>query len=670
MPTGWIVGATGVERDRRDEADRTTTHHYYAEDVHDFAWTTSPDYLERTERFTHPGLPPVDLRLLLQPEHAGQADRHFQAARAALRYFGEWFGAYPYPNLTIVDPAWQSGAGGMEYPTLITAGTSWLAPRGVAEPEDVVVHETGHQFWYGVVATNETEHAWMDEGLTTYSTARALEQFFGPQYYTRAILRRLHPVGLQGPAADARRRRQSAGWLPRCRQPRCAGNRDMALLAGHGTARSATARPRCGCTRSSASSAGRRCSASFRPTTRATPSSTRSPQDFFAVASEVSGQDLTWFFDQVYRSANTFDYKIDTFTSDIPEIEGHVGEGERPAPSTYRTSVVVRREGAGTFPVDVRVVLENGQELRWRWDGRDPWRLFEADTPVRALTRRSRSGARSAARRQLHEQQPDAVAAARGRGPALVAHLADLAAGPPADLRVLHLMRPLSAWRDGIRRVNGAPLVLAGMFALTLLVALPLATVVGAMIEEHLGDSLVCGRRRQRQQPRLVAGVRRPGAGPGHDVRPVDRRLRRRARQRQRLPRQPADGGHDRRRDGGVDGDLVVPERRRDRSLRAAAADTRDRILRRLRHSTSGGFSASASSPGSSTACCSRSFTPGSSTSSTRARSGAGPSSAPPSWFARSATSSSGRSWLSATWCSTTPASGSWSRIDTAQSAP
>ena len=54
-------------------------------------------------------------------------------------------------------------------------------------------------------------------------------------------------------------------------------------------------------------------------------------------------------------------------------------------------------------------------------------------------------------------------------------------------------MPPLSAWRDGIRRVNGAPLVLAGMFALTLLVALPLATVVGSMIEEHLGDSLAAG---------------------------------------------------------------------------------------------------------------------------------------------------------------------------------
>ena len=96
VPSGWIVGATGTERGRRDEGDRTTTHHYYAEDVHDFAWTTSPDYVERIERFGHEGLPDVSMRLLLQPEHVGQAERHFNATRAALRYYGEWFGPYPY----------------------------------------------------------------------------------------------------------------------------------------------------------------------------------------------------------------------------------------------------------------------------------------------------------------------------------------------------------------------------------------------------------------------------------------------------------------------------------------------------------------------------------------------------------------------------------------------
>ena len=50
---GWTVGATGVQRERRDNGDGTTTHRYYQEDVHDFAWTTSPDYLERTARFEH-----------------------------------------------------------------------------------------------------------------------------------------------------------------------------------------------------------------------------------------------------------------------------------------------------------------------------------------------------------------------------------------------------------------------------------------------------------------------------------------------------------------------------------------------------------------------------------------------------------------------------------------
>ena len=63
----------------------------------------------------------------------------------------------------------------MEYPTLFTAGTRWLAPRGVTTPEGVTVHEAGHQFWYGIVGNNEFEHAWMDEGFNTFSTGRAIE---------------------------------------------------------------------------------------------------------------------------------------------------------------------------------------------------------------------------------------------------------------------------------------------------------------------------------------------------------------------------------------------------------------------------------------------------------------------------------------------------------------
>jgi aminopeptidase N len=128
------------------------------------------------------------MRLLLQPEHASQADRHFAATRATLQYYGEWFGPYPYGHITIVDPAFQSGAGGMEYPTLFTAGTRWLAPDRVTTPEAVTVHEAGHQFWYGLVGNNEFEDAWMDEGFTTFSTARTVAQAFDPNYLAvRAI---------------------------------------------------------------------------------------------------------------------------------------------------------------------------------------------------------------------------------------------------------------------------------------------------------------------------------------------------------------------------------------------------------------------------------------------------------------------------------------------------
>ncbi len=184
VPSGWIVGATGT-LESSTPAKSGVSHRFVQADVHDFAWTTSPDFIERRERFEEGGLPPVDMRLLLQPEHATQADRHFAATRAALKYYGTWFGAYPYAQITIVDPATifdgvsqGESTGGMEYPTLFTAGSRRDVPGSGMQPESVTVHEAGHQFWYGLVATNEFEHAWMDEGLNTFSTARVLDAAF------------------------------------------------------------------------------------------------------------------------------------------------------------------------------------------------------------------------------------------------------------------------------------------------------------------------------------------------------------------------------------------------------------------------------------------------------------------------------------------------------------
>ena len=390
VPRGWVVGATGRQRERQDTPKGTTTHRYVQEDVHDFAWTTSPDYVERTAMFEHPRLPYTTLRLLLQPEHAGQAERHFAATRAALKYYGEWFGPYPYGHLTIVDPAWQSSAGGMEYPTLFTAGTHWLAPTHVEEPEDVTIHEAGHQFWYGLVGNNEFEHAWMDEGINQFSTARALHEAFTPIYFSErffdgfipwvfsdALLTRVDSDGLSSyrwaaesdvPASPSWRYFTGTGgaitynktalWLHTLERhigwPRL--RRGLALFF----ARSKFTHP--------------------------------GPEDLFAALSEGAGRDLTWYFDQVYRSSNTFDYAVSQLTTTSASPRGWVtSSGARrfadgsASQAAWRSEVVVQRVGDAVFPVDVLVGFSDGSTARERWDGRDRWRLFTYDTASAAV---------------------------------------------------------------------------------------------------------------------------------------------------------------------------------------------------------------------------------------------------------------------------------------------
>ncbi len=392
VPAGWVVGATGVERGRADNQNGTTTHHYYQEDVHDFAWTTSPDYLERTERFEHPTLPAVEMRLLLQPEHAGQAARHFAATRAALRYYGEWFGAYPYDQITVVDPAWQSGAGGMEYPTLFTAGSAWRAPEGVTRPEGVTVHEAGHQFWYGIVASNEFEDAWMDEGFNTFSTARVIEEAFSPNYVSERYFGGFVPWVFRDITIDrATDGNRLAGYRPNAKSdaqstptfrywPGSAGSisYNKTALWLHTLERHL-----------GWSTLQRILSTYFERWKFRHPK----PQDFFDVVNEVSGQNLTWFFDQVYRSSNVFDYGVQSLASRPASGRGFFGDGRARAfvaqtdsAGRFHTTVVVRRYGEGLFPVDVVVTFEDGETARERWDGRSRWTSFEYDRPSRAVS--------------------------------------------------------------------------------------------------------------------------------------------------------------------------------------------------------------------------------------------------------------------------------------------
>jgi aminopeptidase N len=166
VPRKYVVGASGtlVRSEIRGE-ERIDT--YHAEDIHDFAWAASPDFLERRELMDErPGHPGVMVRLLYQPDHSWFTEEQLRLLRLTLRDYGDWFGAYPYSTLTAIDVPDDATAAAMEYPTLVAI----LSPASVLAPERsyaryVTIHELGHNWFYGLVASNEAEEPWLDEGV-------------------------------------------------------------------------------------------------------------------------------------------------------------------------------------------------------------------------------------------------------------------------------------------------------------------------------------------------------------------------------------------------------------------------------------------------------------------------------------------------------------------------
>ncbi len=389
VPSGWMVGATGTQQST-ESAATNTTHRFVQDDVNDFAWTTSPDFVERRQRFEHPGIPGVEMRLLLQPEHAGQAERHFAATAAALRYYGEWFGRYPYGHITIVDPPFQSASEGRAYPTLFTTGSHWLEPaRGGLEAR--VIAGAGRQFWSSLVAANAVDHDWLVAGLNRYAQSRVqsvafddhdlVQWFLGrlwPWRYADIPLRRATDLnGMEGYRRDGDR--DALGTPSRLMWP----GTDQAMAADKAALMLHTLERKLGW------ETMRRVMATYFDRWRFRHPW---PEDFIAVATEVSGQDLTGFFDQVYRSSNRFDYAIERFESEplssrgLVDGPGGLTFGEQAEAGVYRTTVVARRLEAGQFPVDILVTFANGEQVREAWDGLARWQAFHFDRPVPAVS--------------------------------------------------------------------------------------------------------------------------------------------------------------------------------------------------------------------------------------------------------------------------------------------
>ena len=172
------IGASGCKIKDEDNGDGTRTVKYHVEDVIDFAWVCYPEFEEHIDQWEH-----VEIKAMVPIEHRSLAPRLITAVKNSLEYLDKNVGKYPFPTITIIDPPLHGLRSGlMEYPTLITGGSVYGAPKGFRGVESLIVHEFAHQYFMMMLASNEKEEAWLDEGFVTYYEDRIGINYYGKQH--------------------------------------------------------------------------------------------------------------------------------------------------------------------------------------------------------------------------------------------------------------------------------------------------------------------------------------------------------------------------------------------------------------------------------------------------------------------------------------------------------
>ncbi len=177
VPEKYLVAASGNLL-REQASDTFKVYTYRQENIHDFAWFAGKD-LEKESMTTTIGGKPVTLSVYYKKGKETVWQNSLNAMKQAVELRTEWIGPYPYDVVTVVES--RDAKGGMEYPTITVVsdlGNTFIR-------DQIIHHEIGHNWFYGVIATNERLHPWMDEGMNTFYDLRTdsvlMEQTTGKQ---------------------------------------------------------------------------------------------------------------------------------------------------------------------------------------------------------------------------------------------------------------------------------------------------------------------------------------------------------------------------------------------------------------------------------------------------------------------------------------------------------
>ncbi len=382
LPQRYVVGSGGVLITEEGTLDGLKTLTIRAEDIVDFAWSAWPGYLVHKDQWEH-----VSITLLIPGSRSGQAERQMTAVKNALEYFSDNVGPYPWPHLTFIDPpSIGSGSGGMEYTTLFTTSSSDITPEFLHMPEMVTVHEFGHAYFMGILASNEFEEPWLDEGINTFWESRIMDHYYGKTTgmidhplikmsnrsygriaYTISENRQVadntfyswnYPFGIYGMMSY----NKASVWL----------NTLMGIIGVETT------------------------NEIFREYYRKWAFRHPSGEDFVNIVNEVVSRDqgekygtgMNWFFEQTLYGTGICDYSVagienEKYRPPLSKIEADDSSKIRLSVSDSLFTAVarIRRQGEIMLPVGVLIHFTNGDEIVENWDGRSRYKEFRYTGP-------------------------------------------------------------------------------------------------------------------------------------------------------------------------------------------------------------------------------------------------------------------------------------------------
>ena len=333
-----------AKRIKAHETNDTKTVHFHAEKVHDFAWFADARFIVKKGTYKN-----TNIYVYVLPKHERAWKDAVEYVHDTLHYYGGWYGEYPYKQMSVVDGDLSAG-GGMEYPNITVISSISIPFMRVLEM--VIMHETGHQWFYGMLGSNEMDEAWMDEGINTFSEIRYLEKKYGRQGNMTKYphwLSFLPPMGDRWTAYSSYFAYAYHNMDEPILQPAYKFRESYASMVYHKTAWMMFELKQL----LGDDLFNRVMQTYFKEWQYKHPHT----EDFVEVVNRVTGKDYTDYFNEWLRTTKKFDYAL-----------GKIGQEK--TGNGYRITAQVKRRAEGIVPVDVQVTTKSGETRVKRIDGK------------------------------------------------------------------------------------------------------------------------------------------------------------------------------------------------------------------------------------------------------------------------------------------------------------